>query len=86
MRPKIALFNAVAPLANKTPGARRLAAPQCRPARGKSSQDEGLHPSDLVSSPRPQMNVLETRRPVPSASRKAMPDLAYFARHQISAG
>ena len=31
------------------------------------------------------MNVLETRRPVPSASRKAMPDLAYFVRHQIGA-
>jgi hypothetical protein len=31
------------------------------------------------------MNVLETRRPVPSASRKAMPDLAYFVRHQTGA-
>jgi hypothetical protein len=81
MRPKIALFNAAAPLANKIPGPRRSAQPQWPSARGKSSQRKGLRPRN----PAPQIEpALTPARP--DASREAALDLTYVLRHQISAG
>src|SRR5882762_1711537 len=82
MRPKIALFNAVAPLANKPHAACPRHNAARRAANQAKAESAGTRPGPALVSP--QHAWQDPPRP-PSASREAALDLADFVRHKIGA-